>query len=183
MYWAFIHVIYWIRLIVFNGLVPWDVCMYQFDKEKNVVAYFVVHCFQYACIMSLGCIIQLDISTTAYRYPHIIWMHSNFAYCINKTIYLERKICTVLGEVQPLGGLIYAPLTLYQAREKSLTNHFAPSAQPQQPSSTLFVRSLKGSRVKKTTSVLHVLNSMNRVLYNVRECQFLELWATIMWTL
>lgn len=107
--------------------------------------------------------------------PTYIWTHSHFAYCIKKTIYLERKICTVLGEVQPLGGLIYAPLTLYQAREKSLTNHFAPSAQPQQPSSTLFVRSLKGSRVKKTTSVLHVLNSMNRVLYNVRECQFLEL--------
>lgn len=30
--------------------------------------------------------------------------------------------------VQPLGGLIYTPLTLYQAREKSLTNHFALSA-------------------------------------------------------
>lgn len=43
--------------------------VYQFHKENNVIAYFVVHCFQYACIMSLECMIQLDISTTAYRQP------------------------------------------------------------------------------------------------------------------
>lgn len=37
------------------------------------------------------------------------------------------------SSVQPLGGLIYTPLTLYQAREKSLTNHFARSAHHSSP--------------------------------------------------